>query len=228
METVPFYSTGVVLNDSIFLQYGGLTGTSLDVQRNAAYLIAEAQMSNHLGTFLYPEVVSGTIPFSDVARVVSTEKGYVHRILNMRVLSAAKTELWTISGSHAYSWIGDDTFGYLHYRDFNQHYYGCGPTGTPAYLEYVYEAGLPSGTINQPAALLALTMAAQISLNEMVYPFSNESTGDVGVTEFRSLQYSEKRKPWKNTAFGQSPKAAKIAQLVDNTIRKANKVFSLR
>jgi len=70
-------------------------------------------------------------------------------------------------------------------------------------------------------------MAAQISLNEIGFPSMNEGVGDVGIEEFYHLQYKETRKKWKNTAFGASTKASKIANLVDSTIRKARRALVL-
>jgi hypothetical protein len=75
--------------------------------------------------------------------------------------------------------------------------------------------------------LLALTMAAQINLNEFAVVSANEGVGNVGIEEFSSLEYREKRKPWKNTSFGASAKSARVAQLVDSTIRKARRAVVL-
>ena len=48
------------------------------------------------------------------------------------------------------------------------------------------------------------------------------------MTEFETLEYKEKRKAWRRTAFGDSPKAAKIAQLFDNIMPKARKAIVLK
>jgi hypothetical protein len=95
----------------------------------------------------------------------------------------------------------------------------------------VYEAGLPTGVASQPAVLLALTMAATISLNEMIFPSANESTGDIGIKEFTSMGYSgysEKRVDMQRNTFGSSAKAVKIGQLLSSTIRRARPKLFLR
>lgn len=219
----------IILSDELFQEYGGQVGQSLPVHRNAAYLLAEKQMSDYIGTLLLPITVTGSVAYDPNKAIISTEYGYVSEIHNIRVLNAQRQELWNISGAYAYSYIADDTYGYLRYRDTRSHFSNCYyGTGTPHYLEYVYTAGLPTGTATQPGIILGLVMAAQISLNEMVFPFSNEGVGDVGIEEFSSLQYREKRKPWKNTSFGSSARAAKIAQLVDSSVTKARKAVVFR
>ena len=50
------YDYPLILTDDIFTGYGGLTGTSLPLQREAAYIIAEQQVSTYLGTFLLPTI----------------------------------------------------------------------------------------------------------------------------------------------------------------------------
>jgi hypothetical protein len=76
--------------------------------------------------------------------------------------------------------------------------------------------------------LSALTMSAGIELAEMTgFPTANEGVGDVGIVEYETLDYREKRKLWKNTTFGASAKSAKIANLVDGAVRKARRALFL-
>lgn len=221
------YTVPLILTDEIFTMYGGLTGTSTPSQRLAAYQIAEQQMTEYLKTFLLPTIVTGSLNYDPYSVYASTEFGYVQKIHNLRVLNPLGEELWNISGTTSYSYIYNDTFGYVRYRDLLAKC-GMNVNDAPVYLELTYEAGLPTGVASQPPMLMALSMAAQISLNELVFPFSNEGSADVGITEFESLEYKEKRKPWKNTAFGASVKAAKVAQLVDSTMKKARKSLVIR
>jgi hypothetical protein len=228
MEVYP-HKTPIILSDEVFTEYGGQVGQSLPVQRNAAYMLAEQQMTTYIGTFLLPTTVTGTKTYDPYRPHICTEYGYVEQVHNLRVLNAQHQELWNITGTSSYYYVSDDTYGHLQYVDMVHRYSDCYyGTGTPHFIEYAYTAGLPTGVATQPAVMLGLVMAAQLSLNEMVFPFSNETTGDAGVEEYASLSYREKRKPWKNSAFGASVKAAKIASLVDGTIRKARRAVVFR
>lgn len=222
------YSSPIILNDSLFLQYGGQTGTTSLAQRNAAYLIAETQMSNHLGTFLLPIIVTGTVNYHPGLSFVSTDYGMVHRLLSVDVTNKDSSVLYTVSGSnYRYAFISEDGYGYLKVVDFFAQCGGCGSAG-PQKFRIVYEAGLPTGTANHPSLLLGLVMAAQINLNEMIFPSANEGVGDIGIQSFGSVEYSEKRKELKNTVFGNSAKANKIAQLADQSgIHKYRKALVL-
>lgn len=224
MKVYP-YNYPLILTDEIFEQLGGQTDNTVPVQRAIAYQLAEQQATSHIGTFLLPTIVTGVYDYQYGDTYVATDYGYVHKIMWARVLNAFGQELFVITGTQTYAAIREDTYGYLWVRDALVRY-GC-PINQPYQFQFVYEAGLPTGTANQPGPLLGLTIAAQISLSEMNFPFSNEGAGDVGITEFSSLGYSEKRKLWKNTAFGSSPRAAKAAQLFDSTIKKARRAVML-
>jgi hypothetical protein len=217
MKTYP-YSAPIIMNDQIFLQYGGYTGTTLDAQRQAAYLIAEKQVTRYIDTPLLPTVFVDEENYFGGRGYLTTDYGYVSELLWVKVLDHNDVVLKQVSGTWSWAAIREDTFGYLYVQDCLFHW-GYSLL-QPYKFQFSYEAGLPTGTASQPDMLLALTMASQISLNEMGVIPANESTGDVGVTEFRSLEYSEKRKPWKNTVFGSSPKAAKVASLIDGAIKQ--------
>lgn len=226
MIVFPYHSP-IILTDDLFVQYGGQTGTTQAAQRNAAYLIAETQVSNHLGTFLLPIVVTGTFDYHPRLSFVSTDYGMVHRLLSVDITDRNSDVLYTVSGSnYRYAFINEDGYGYLKVMDF---FSACGcRTFAPQKFRIAYEAGLPTGTANHPSLLLGLVMAAQINLNEMIYPSANEGVGDIGIQSFGSLEYSEKRKELKNTVFGNSAKANKIAQLIDQAgIHKYRKALVL-
>lgn len=222
MKTYP-YSSPLILNDSVFTQYGGQTGSFTQAQRSAAYLIAEQQASNYIGTFLLPTTVTGTWGYSP--RIV-TDYGYVNSVLSVKILSKDNLNTCTLHQDTACVFVWEDTYGYLDVSCLVNH---CNCSGWlfPYQVQIAYQAGLPTGVANQPAMLLALTMAAQISLNEMIFPSQNETTGDVGIEQFSSLDYSERRVAMKRTAFGSSAKSAKIASLIDGTIRKARPALIL-
>lgn len=204
--------------------YGGQTGSFTAAQRSAAYLIAEQQASNYIGSLLLPTVVTGTWGYAP--RIV-TDYGYVHQIYAVNVLSKNSTSTCTLQSDSGCAFVWEDTYGYLDVSCLVNSY-SCAGVFLPYQLQLAYQAGLPTGTANQPAVLLGLTMAAQISLNEMIFPSQNESTGDIGVSEFSSLDYREKRVAMRRTAFGTSAKAEKIAQLIDGAVRKARPTLLLR
>ena len=214
-------SAPIILNDLVFIENGGQTGSFTNTQRQNAYRIAEQQASTFLGTLLLPVVLTGT--YSYQPRVV-TEYGYVNQVLSVSLLSRESCTLRSDSGC---VFIWEDTFGYLDVS-CAANFCGC---PIPSQVQMVYEAGLPTGVASQPAVLLALTMAATISLNEMIFPSANESTGDIGLKEFTSMGYSgysEKRVVTARNSFGTSAKAAKIAQLLSSTIKRAQPKLFLR
>lgn len=207
--------------------YGGQSGTFVQAQLDAAYRIAEQQASTYLGTLLLPAIITGTFGYSP--RLV-TDYGYVSRIIAVNILSKNNWETCTLQSDSGCAFIWNDTFGYLDVSCLVS-YCGCAGAVVPYQVQVVYQAGLPTGTSNQPAVLLALTMAAQISLNEMSYPSANESTGDVGVQEYSSfgdLGYAEKRTALGRNSFGNSAKSQKIAQLLSSTIPRARPKLYLR
>ena len=218
------YNAPIILTDDIFVAYGGQTGSMTAAQRNAAYLIAEKQATKFYNTFLLPTVVTGTFPYSP--RIV-TEYGYVQEILSVKILSKDSYVDCNLQSDNACVFVWDDTFGYMDVGCLMS-ICNCRGVLVPYQVQSAYRAGLPTGVATQPDVLLALTMAAQISLNEMVYPSQNEGTGDIGIEEFRSLDYSEKRKALKNTVFGNSAKAQKIAGLLAAAVRPARQVLMLR
>lgn len=203
--------------------YGGQTGSFSVGQRSAAYLIAEQQASNYIGSLLLPTIVTGTWGYA--SRIV-TDYGYVSRVYSVGILGAGSSVNCALDSNSGCAFVWEDTYGYLDIGCvFN--YCNCGGVSAPYQIQVAYQAGLPTGVASQPAVLLALTMAAQISLNEMIFPSQNESTGDVGVQEFSSLDYREVRVKMRRTVFGTSAKAEKIANLLDGAIRKARPALVL-
>jgi hypothetical protein len=218
------YSSPIILNDSIFIQYGGTTGSFTAAQRSAAYLIAEKQATKHVGTFLLPTTVTGTFSYSP--RIV-TDYGYVSQVYSVNIISKDNFTECTLQQNSGCVFIWEDTFGYLDVGCLMS-YCHCNKWIVPYQVQLAYQAGLPTGVASQPDILLALTMAATISLNEMVFPSQNEGVGDVGIEQFSSLDYSEKRKALKNTSFGNSARANKIASLLSSAIRTARPSLLLR
>jgi hypothetical protein len=226
MQIYP-YNHPIIMDDDQFVAYGGQTGTTTPAQRQAAYLIAEKQATNHIGTFLLPTIVTGTFPWQG-ERYIVTDYGYVWSVPSVTLIYIGNNCVLTEkAGCGA---IRDDTFGYVDLQCVCSNCGGgCGSYSGPLQIQMVYQAGLPTGSASQADFLLGLAIAASISLNEMAFPSANESAGDVGVEEFRSMDYSERRKSsaMKRTAFGSSARANKAAQLIEGSVRRAQRPLVL-
>lgn len=216
------YTSPIILDDDIFVQYGGQTGTTSPAQRTAAYLIAEKRVTNYLGTFLLPTTITGTYPYQTNNFIV-TDYGYVSSIKSATLKSIDNFQNCTFHSDTGCVFIFEDTFGYLNFSCVNKTC-NCYQWQQPYQYEIVYVAGLPTGTASQADVLLALTIIAQENLSEMLYP---NQDGARGVERWSSLEYSEQRKKLKRTALGQSARANFAADLLDSTIRKARPYIGL-
>jgi hypothetical protein len=233
------YNYPLILNDTVFVEYGGKTGTFTASQRTSSYLIAEMQVTKYIGTLLLPTTVTGTYPYMGKNRI-PTDYGYVNQLLNVTVKSKGfLSNNCSLVDNDACGYIYDDTYGYV---DFKQVALICGLAiyGTfggsavvvpnvPYQIQIAYNAGLPTGTANQPPFLEALTILAQIDLNEKDPGNAgmNETTGDVGVQDFKSLDYRELRAEHAlvKTDLGGSAKAMRAKRLLDMSIRKARRAL---
>ena len=213
MPQFPF-STPRVLTDSIFLLYGGLTGTASTAQRQIAYGLAEEQMTEYLNAFLIPTVITGTF-WANTHNPIKLDYGHliaVNRVTVSSVDGGDSCSVDTVTGCHAVR--GDGQYGIIDIA-YLTNCGGCDAIiGLPYNIEIAYESGLQTGTSNQPSMLQALTLAAQINLNEIDVSLSNEGTADIGITQFTNQKYSEVRMKLGNTAFGNSPTANRVARLV--------------
>ena len=225
MITYP-YTDPIILTDSILIVYGGQIGDSTVAQRKNAYLIAEQRATKYIGTFLLPTIVTGTYPYNS-SHFIVTDYGYVSSILSAKVFSTQGSSTCTLASDSGCAYIFEDTFGYLNYSCV-QSVCNCAQWQSPYQFQVAYQAGLPTGTANQPGILHALTIVAELALNEIVFPRQNETAGDRGITEWKSLDYSEKRKGLKRTALGQSARANLAADLIDMTVRRAIPAIMLR
>jgi len=204
MQQYPYHQP-LILNDSIFLKYGGQTGTSSQEQRDAAYLLSEEQMTEHLSSFLVPTTITGSMMWRHNT-LFETEFGNVQQILlvNAEIIQATNplsTKIYTGTAL-----IRDAGYGYLDVV------LPCN-YGSIYKSTVVYNSGMGSGTVTSPTILGALTIAAQINLNEWDTSLSNEGTADVGIQAFSNQSYSEQRKYLGRTIFGDSPLAQRAARM---------------
>lgn len=206
------YNSPQILNDAAFLQYGGQTGSSTPEQRQAAYLISEEKMTEHLSAFLVPTIITGSAWYRG-GTLFETEFGHVRNVLLVNsnsITGISPLEMTMSSGS---ALIRNAEYGYLDLILSANCYSNCGPRGMIYENLVVYESGLPTGTSSSPIMLAALTMAAQIHLNMWVQDLSNEGVGDIGIQSFSNMSYSENRVKLGRTVFGSSAIAQQIAQM---------------
>ena len=211
------HSSPIILTDSIYVAYGGQTGTSTVAQRTASYLIAEKQMSSHIGTFLLPTVVTGTFPWPSGHHLV-LPYSHILSIPNVTVLTQESLVTCELNENSGCAFLWDDTYGYIDVRQVAS-CCSCCTSGYAYQVRVVMNAGLPTGTASQADMLLGLTLAGELNLNRIIDRSANEGTGDIGIEEFSNLGYREKRIGLKRTAFGNSAAANEIA-LMTNTFRK--------
>ena len=200
------YNDAIILTDSIYVAYGGMTGSSTQAQRNAAYCMAEEKATEDLKTLLLRTRVTGTHLYSSSSIIL--DYAYVDKIILTRFLDYQEDIYYTISGTaNVYQSLSLPERGILDiaYALGNCQCHSANRL-QPYQVQVVYEAGLTSGTSFRPDVLMALTTYAQIIMNEII-GYGNESPGDAGVSEYANQEYREKRKGLINTTFGQSAKA---------------------
>ena len=225
MQIYP-YSSPIILTEEIYTSYGGQSGSMSEAQLQNAFLIAEQRVTKFVGTFLLPTIVTGTFPYTS-SQFIVTDYGYVHQIYSAKVLSLQGSSTCVLKEDSGCAYIFNDTFGYLDYSCV-QSVCNCAQWQSPYQFQIAYQAGLPTGTANQPGILHALSIVAELALNEMSWPRGNETSGDRGVEEFSTMDYSEKRKKWPRTALGMSARAGYAADLIKMTVRRAIPSIQLR
>ena len=214
MMEFPYFSPHV-MTDTIYVEMGGHVGTSSPSQRQAAYLIAEKQMTQQIGTFLLLETITGTFPWPG-GHIFVTPYSHIRSIDDVTILSQDCACDCDLTESNGCALIHSDTYGYLLVRSVEGCASNCGcQSSYPYQFRMTMTAGLGSGTCYSSDILLALTMVAEINLNEIIDPGANEGMGDIGIQTFSNQSYSENRVRLKRTSFGSSARANKAAQLVN-------------
>lgn len=208
------YQTPQILTDELFLLHGGQTGTSTALQREIAYTMAEEQMVEYLGSYLTPTTVTGTFYWRG-KNPLELDYGWVLSVQSVGINSrdfANGCEIETVTGCYA---VRNAQYGYIDVNYLLQ-CGGCsGLVGYPPYnITVAYTTGLATGTYTSPKFIQALTLAAQINLNEIDVSLSNESTADAGIEFFINQRYHERRIAGYTTTFGNSAMAQRVARLV--------------
>ena len=205
MQEYP-YNSPVVLTDDIFVKYGGQTGTSTYAQRQASYLMAEEQVTEHLGAFVIPTVITGSATLIN-GRNFMLDYGHLKNIILVHMQTIQNVNPLTTKMYTGTALIVEPQYGYISIYEPSMY-------GVLKSVSVVYESGLATGTYSSPVILSALTMAAQINLNEMDVSLSNESTADIGVQQFSNQSYSEMRVKLGVNSFGNSAAAQRVSRLL--------------
>ena len=214
------FTSAQILTDTVYLNYGGSTGTSTAFQRNASYFIAEEWVSNNVGTPIASATITGTYFYPHVGGVVQLDWMYLQSIVEIRFLDGKGSNYYTIAGVANYdAAIRNQERSIIDIFSIYGNCQGCGAAYAPYQYQIVYTAGLPTGTSTAPNTLLALTEAAKMVINEII-GYGNESVGGVGVEAFKNQDYFEKRTALTNTVFGSSAKAQWIVQLLRGVRRR--------
>ena len=233
------HSSPIILDNSIFVEYGGQTGSFSNTSLQNSYWLAEMQVTSYIGTPLLPTIITGTYPFQNKARL-ATDYGYVQQLLSVNILQKETYTSCALTAREGCGYVYEDTYGYIDFRKlsstcncgwgwFGGPYPSYALDYKPYQIQIAYEAGLPTGTANQPGILEALTILAQIDLNEKQPGLvgANEGVGDVAIQSYKSLDYSEDRGAHSlvKTALGESAKAMRAKRMIDMSVRRARKVL---
>lgn len=226
--TVEYYHLApVILTDPLFFEANpSLCETGTSTMRQSAYLIAEQQMMQYLGTFLVPTTVTGTYLWPVPMRPVMLDHTHIKSIDRLVVTSFDDSCDCDVTENDGCANIRDSMHGYIDPRVTSyavRASCGCGP-GDFYQIIATYTAGLPTGTAaNDHGLHQALGMLAAMHLQEMLQPGSQESMQ--GITSWSADGYSETRGAARYTAFGMSSRAQYVAQLVKHL--KPFRVLSL-
>lgn len=219
-----YHLAPVILSDALFFAYVPTChNTGTFTQRRAAYIMAEQQMMDELGTFLVPTIITGSMMWPDFPRPLLVPYDRIQAIPRV-VVTAFKGDDTLETYENAGQGIIRDGRGVIDALVTGYHYshHAHDSMGGFMYQAIVtIQAGLPTGVSAVDTGLhMGLALAAEVALNEIVDPGSNEGgPGDPGVKQWGSLGYSETRQDLRRTAFGQTAKANYIQRLISHLKR---------
>ena len=209
------FTSPIIMDDEMFINYGGETGTTTTFQRQAAYTIAEELVSRDLQTLLLPCVVTGTYIYTEfMVSPLMLDYGYVNSVNLVRFIDTEENIYYTVSGTANMSVsLRDPILGLVDLHWLYSNYSSCSSTEFPYKVQVVYNAGLATGTANSPLFEQSLMLVAESSLNE-IRGYGNESSGDIGVKSFSNQQYRESRIDLLRTTLGSSAKMQMVHKLL--------------
>jgi hypothetical protein len=224
MSVEYYHLDSVVLDDDMYIDYGGRTGTSTAAQRSAAYQAAEQMMIRELRSFLIPTTVTGTWEFNNFyPKRYRLPFFHVKSIDAVSILSQQSLCNCTITERDGCAFIVDSLYGVVDIRQLVSSGLACGCSlECPYQVRVAFTSGLPTGVAANDSQLhLALTIVAELFLLEIIDPKALEGgPGDAGVQEWVSMGYGEKRTKLMRTVFGSSARANKAKELVQHLTPK--------
>jgi hypothetical protein len=212
-----------VLTEDIFGAYGGHTGTASSTQLNAAFCIGEQRAQQEICTPLVPTQITGS---AGSYRVNLLAYGQPFTLPHTHLRSVDEVHLvcekgctdCTVSTHEVCAHIKNFMHSVVELRLVCTTTCGtcCSVCGSPLNFTLYYTAGLAPGlAASVPSILHALTVAADIALEQIVDPGASEGgPGDPGVQRWGSLTYREDRTRLRHTAFGSSARANYAANLL--------------
>jgi hypothetical protein len=214
------FNNAFLLNDTVFTQFGGNTGTSTAFARAASYFIAEREMSSHLHTLLQPANITGSYNWN-AGNPFEMDWGYINAIYGVVVSTNLNTTyVYSADDMLRAVFIRNAKYGIVDIQSWPMMYQITSTAYPVASLQpysiaVTYNAGMPTGSSMQQDMLWCLSMAAQLVLNEMSIDGSmdNEAPGGIGIQQFSNELYSEKRTTLGISIFGNSPIAQQIVRL---------------
>lgn len=224
----PYLLTGTsVLNDEIFLKYGGDSRDSNEGQREAAYQIAEQFAIQEIGTFLAPVTVTGTFmyPVMGDHTLLQLPHTHIRDVKGVVTIHEAgcncAADGYEISGC---AWLLNSRAGLVSLDSCGVQLSSGGSTCScqgrshtePLLYRIAYEAGFDAGIIaaNAPT-LMGLVTAADLALEQIVDPAGAQGgPGDPSLTNASDTGYSQSMQYLVMTAFGGSPRANYAARML--------------
>ena len=232
MYIVPVF-TPQVLTEDIFATYGGTSGTASAAQLNASFCIGEQRVQQELCTPLVPTQITGSMGAYKVHLLAYYQPftlPHVHlrSVDDVRLVCEVGCTDCAVEEHEACVHIKNYMSSIVELRLLCTTFCGtCGTCGTPLNFRIEYTAGLDPGVAaNAPAILHALTIAADISLEQIIDPGASEGgPGDPGVQKWGSITYKEERTKLRHTALGSSARANYAAGLLQPwKVKRALKV----
>lgn len=203
-----------ILTDELFILYGGQVGTSSPAQRRVAYQTAEYLVADYLNTFLKPTAVTGTFVRSAI-HPLQTDFMFVQSVEQVILYSVDRSQSCTLTtNSSSCVYLRDARRGILDLDPYGS--CGCNLVPNMYQVEVAYTAGIPSGTLYNSPAMVALALIAQDELDEIMG--ISPTPGGIGIIEWENQEYREKLAAMKQTEFGSTPRAQRATRLLSSFV----------
>ena len=222
----PYLVTGTtVLSDTIYTTYGGTFSVdeSTALQRDIAYMMAEQQAIQEIGTFLVPTTITGSFGWPERTLRINMPYTHIRSIDGVTTIHEAGCNCATVELTGC-AHIVNRQAGIVDLRDCGSLSAVSGNAacscrnleGAPFKVQVAFTAGLGAGVIAaNPSALMGLTIAADLSLEQLIDPSGAEGgPGDPSLTSVSDTGYSASRQGLKMTAFGGSSRANYAARML--------------